>query len=91
MSVGDIFLYSSAIHAISLDEVPISGAGTFCEGLIRSLLISSCANLLVIFSISFSVHSLGFILSPPLEPPNGTLMIAFLYDIKAASASTSST
>ena len=41
ISVGLIFLYSSAIHAISSDEVPISGAGTFCEGLIRSLLINS--------------------------------------------------
>ena len=29
ISVGLIFLYSSAIQAISSDDVPISGAGTF--------------------------------------------------------------
>ena len=78
MSEGLIFLYSSAIHAISADEVPISGAGTFIAGLIKSLFISSCANLLVIFSISFFVHWEGSIFRPPFEPPKGTLIIAFL-------------
>jgi hypothetical protein len=72
MSVGFIFLYSSAIQAISVEDVPISGAGTFCEGLIKSLLISSCANLLVIFSISFLSQSILYFSSwtkHPLQRP----------------------
>ena len=40
ISLGCIFLYSSAIHAISLEDEPISGAGTFIDGLIRSRFIS---------------------------------------------------
>ena len=41
MSVVFIRLYWSAIHAISRSPVPMSGAGTFCAGLIMSRLISS--------------------------------------------------
>ena len=41
MSVVFIRAYWSAIQAISRSPVPMSGAGTFCAGWIRSRLISS--------------------------------------------------
>ena len=41
MSVVCMRLYWSAIHAISRSPVPMSGAGTFCEGWIRSRLANS--------------------------------------------------
>ena len=78
ISLGCNFWYSSAIHAISLSEVPKSGAGTFWLGLIRSLLMSSCANLLVILAISPRSYFLGSIFKAPLEPENGTSTIAHL-------------
>ena len=46
-------------------------------------------NLLVIFSKSSSEYLLGFIFRPPLEPPKGTSITAFLNVINIAIASTS--
>jgi len=89
MSCGLSLLYSSAIHAISFFPVPISGAGTFKLGEISPLLTSSSVNLLVIFSNSSSEYFDGSIFKPPLEPPKGTSITAFLKVIKAAIASTS--
>ena len=52
-------------------------------------LISSMVYLLVTLSNSPYESSLGFILIPPLAPPNGTSAIANLNVIKEARASTS--
>ena len=78
MSVVFIRRYWSTIQAISRSPVPMSGAGTFWLGLIRSRLQSSKAKRRVICSISCSFHSRGSILRPPLEPPNGTSTSAHL-------------
>ena len=89
ISCGFNLLYSSAIQAISLFPVPISGAGTFRLGDIRPLLTSSSVKRLVIFSRSSSEYLAGLIFKPPLEPPKGTSITAFLKVIRAAIASTS--
>ena len=78
MSVVFIRRYWSTIQAISRSPVPMSGAGTFWLGLIRSRLQSSKAKRRVISSISCSFHSRGSIRSPPLEPPKGTSTSAHL-------------
>ena len=72
MSVVFIRRYWSAIHAISRSPVPMSGAGTFCDGLMRSRLQSSNAKRRVMSSSSCSFHSRGSMRRPPFEPPNGT-------------------
>merc|ERR1712037_1002949 len=63
----------SAIQAISLSPVPMSGAGTSMPGPKKPFLASSIANRLVIFSSSFSLYSLGSILMPALPPPKGDI------------------
>lgn len=68
----------SAIQAISLSPVPMSGAGTSSPGPRKPFLASSMANLLVILSSSFSLYSWGSSLTPALAPPKGTSTQAHL-------------
>ena len=77
-SVGFSLRNSSAIHAISRSPVPTSGAGTFWDGCIKSLLANSWVNRLVILSSSSSDHFFILIIRPPLEPPKGTSTKAHL-------------